>query len=65
MLQKWGKKVSPSKEPRNDMEDKQEAKTVRRIFTPEQKLEILEKYRALETIKEGLGVRASLTNSRP
>jgi hypothetical protein len=37
MRQKWGKKVSRSKEERNDMEEKQEVRKVRRIFTPEQK----------------------------
>jgi len=30
-----------SKEARNDMEEKQEVRKVRRIFTPEQKFEIL------------------------
>ena len=39
MRQKWGKKVSRSKEARNEMEEKQEVRKVRRIFTPEQKFE--------------------------
>src|SRR5512145_367666 len=42
MRQNWGKKVSRSKEEGNDMEEKQEAKKVRRKFTPEQKFEILQ-----------------------
>jgi hypothetical protein len=41
MRQKWGKKVSRSKKERNDMEEKQEGRKVRRKFTPEQKFEIL------------------------
>jgi hypothetical protein len=41
MRQKMGKEVSRSEEGKNDMEEKQEAKTIRRIFTPEQKFEIL------------------------
>ena len=36
------------------MEEKQEAKKVRRIFTPEQKLEILKDIGRCKTIKEGL-----------
>ena len=54
MRQKWGKKVSRSKEERNDMEEKQEAKKVRRKFTPEQKFEILQDIERGRTIKEGL-----------
>ena len=41
MRQKWGKEVSRSKEEENDMEGKMEEKKVRRIFTPEQKFEIV------------------------
>ena len=36
------------------MEEKQEAKRVRRIFTPEQKFEILKGIERCKTIKEGL-----------
>ncbi len=36
------------------MEEKQEAKKVRRIFTPEQKFEILKDIQGCATIKEGL-----------
>ena len=36
------------------MEEKQEAKTVRRIFTSEQKFEILKDLERCKTIKEGL-----------
>jgi len=36
------------------MEEQQEAKKVRRIFTPEQKLEILKDIERCQTIKEGL-----------
>jgi hypothetical protein len=36
-----GKEVSRYKKARNDMEEGQEVKKVRRIFTPEQKFEIL------------------------
>jgi transposase-like protein len=54
MRQKWDKKVSRSKEERNDMEEKQEARKVRRIFTPEQKFEILKDIERCKTIKEGL-----------
>src|SRR6266540_152294 len=54
MRQKRGKKVSRSKEARNDMEEKQEVRKVRRIFTPEQKFEILKDIQRCATIKEGL-----------
>src|SRR6266478_6140707 len=54
MRQKWGKKVSRFKEERNDMEEKQEATKVRRIFTPEQKFEIVKDIERCKTIKEGL-----------
>jgi transposase-like protein len=54
MRQKWGKKVSRSKEARNEMEEKQEARKVRRILTPEQKFEILKDIDRCKTIKEGL-----------
>jgi transposase-like protein len=36
------------------MEEKQEARKVRRIFTPEQKFEILKDIERCQTIKEGL-----------
>ena len=55
MRQKWGKEVSRSKKARNDMEEKQEVRKVRRIFTPEQKFEILKDIERCKTIKEGLG----------
>jgi transposase-like protein len=51
---KLGKEVSRSKEKGNDMEEKQEAKKVRRKFTPEQKFEILQDIERGRTIKEGL-----------
>jgi transposase-like protein len=54
MRQNWGKKVSRSKEERDDMEEKQEARKVRRQFTPEQKFEILKDIERSATIKEGL-----------
>src|SRR3972149_4899810 len=54
MRQKWGKKVRRIKEARNEMEENQEAKTVRRIFTPDQKFEILKDIERCKTIKEGL-----------
>jgi hypothetical protein len=41
MRQQWGKEVSRSNEGRNDMEENQEEKKVRRSFKPEQKCEIL------------------------
>src|SRR5439155_1249985 len=40
--------------PWNDMEEKQEVRKVRRIFTPEQKFEILKDIQRCATIKEGL-----------
>jgi hypothetical protein len=52
MRQKWGKKVSRSKEARNEMEEKQEARKVRRILTPEQKFEILKDIDRCKTIKK-------------
>jgi transposase-like protein len=54
MRQKRGKKVSRSEKARNDMEEKQEVRKVRRIFTPEQKFEILKDIERSKTIKEGL-----------
>ena len=54
MRQNWGKKVSRSEEEGNDMEEKQEARKVRRKFTPEQKFEILQDIERGRTIKEGL-----------
>jgi transposase-like protein len=54
MRQKRGKEVSRSKEARNDMEERQEAKKVRRIFTPEQKFEILKDIERCKTIKDGI-----------
>src|SRR6059058_2326951 len=54
MRQKRGKKVSRSKEARNDMEEKREVRKVRRIFTPEQKFEILKDIERCKAIKEGL-----------
>src|SRR6266542_21096 len=54
MRQKWGKEVSRSEEARNDMEEAQEVKKVRRLFTPEQKFEILKDIERCKTIKEGL-----------
>ena len=54
MREKWGKKVSRSKEARNDMEEMEEGKKVRRIFTAEQKFEILKDIERCKTIKEGL-----------
>jgi transposase-like protein len=54
MRQKWGKEVSRSKKARNDMEERQEVRKVRRIFTPEQKFEILKDIERCKTIKEGL-----------
>src|SRR2546422_582589 len=56
MRQKRGKKVSRSKEARNDMEEKQEVRKVRRIFTPEQKLDILKDIQRCATLKEGRSV---------
>jgi transposase-like protein len=46
--------VSRSKEAKNDMVTEQEAKKVRRIFTAEQKFEILKDIERFKTIKEGL-----------
>jgi transposase-like protein len=47
--------VSRSKEAKNDMgAEREEAKKVRRIFTPEQKFEILRDIERCKTIKEGL-----------
>jgi hypothetical protein len=43
MRQNRGKKVCRSKEEGNDMEENQEARKVRRKFTPEQKFENLMK----------------------
>jgi transposase-like protein len=63
MRQKWGKKVSRSKEERNDMEGKTEQKKARRLFTPEQKFEILKDIERCRTIKEGLakhGIQSSM-----
>ena len=54
MRQKWGKEVSRSKEEENDMEGKMEEKRVRRIFTPEQKFEIVKDIERCKTITEGL-----------
>ena len=54
MRQKWGKQVSRSKEARNEMEEKQEVRKVRRIFSSEQKFEILKDIERCKTIKEGL-----------
>jgi hypothetical protein len=44
---------------RDDMEEMQEAKKVRRIFTPEQKFEILKDIERCKTIKEGLAISSS------
>jgi hypothetical protein len=55
MRQKWDKKVSHSKEERNDMEEKQEAKKVRWIFTPEQKFEIVKDIERCKTVPTALG----------
>ena len=52
MRQKWGKEVSRSKEEENDMEGKMEEKKVRRIFTPEQKFEIVKDIERCKTITE-------------
>ena len=46
--------MSRSKEEGNDMEEKQEARKVRRKFTAEQKFEILKDIERGRTIKEGL-----------
>ena len=46
--------MSRSKEERNDMEEKREVRKVRRIFTPEQKFEILKDIERCKAIKEGL-----------
>ena len=62
MRQKWGKKVSRSEEA-NDREEKVDGgKKVRRIFTPEQKFEILKDIELCKTIKEGL-VKYSIQSS--
>ena len=50
MRQKWDNKVSRSKEDRNDMEEKQEAKKVRWIFTPEQKFQIVKDIERCKTV---------------
>ena len=54
--------MSRSKEEGTDMEEKQEAKKVRRKFTPEQKFEILKDIERCRTIKEGLA-RHQLSDS--
>ena len=54
MRQKWGRKVSRSKEAWNEMEEQQEGKKVRWMFSPEQKFEILKDIERCKTIKEGL-----------
>ena len=46
--------MSRSEKGRNDMEEKQEGRKVRRKFTPEQKFEILKDIERGGTIKEGL-----------
>ena len=48
------KQVSRSEEERNDMEEKMGEKKARRVFTPEQKFEILKDIQRCATIKEGL-----------
>jgi hypothetical protein len=53
MRQNWVR-VNRSKEERNDVEEKQEARKVRRKFTPEQKSEIFKDIERGRTIKEGL-----------
>ena len=45
--------MSRSREERDDMEEKQEAKKVRRVFSPAQKFEILKDIQRDATINEG------------